>query len=66
MSGRSGKHGADERRVWRKVHLMIEADSHEVRAVEMTDHWHGDGDIDQPPRGAPGEILVEPGRGGRG
>ncbi|MCR0984872.1 IS5 family transposase [Roseomonas populi] len=39
------KHGADKRRVWRKVHLVIDADSHEVRAVEMTDHWHGDGEI---------------------
>jgi hypothetical protein len=36
------KHGADKRRVWRRVHLVIDADSHEVRAVEMTDHRHGD------------------------
>ncbi len=36
------KHGADKRRVWRKVHLVIDADSHEVRAVEMTNHRHGD------------------------
>jgi hypothetical protein len=39
------KHEADKRRVWRKVHLVIDADSHEVRAVEMTDHRHGDGEI---------------------
>jgi hypothetical protein len=39
------KHGADKRRVWRKVHLVIDADSHEVRAVEMTDHRHGDGEV---------------------
>jgi len=39
------KHGADQRRVWRKVHLAIDADSHDVRAVEMTDHRHGDGEI---------------------
>ena len=39
------KHGADKRRVWRKVHLVIDAGSHEVRAVEMTDHRHGDGEI---------------------
>ena len=39
------KHGADKRRVWRKVHLAIDADSHEVRAVQMTDHRHGDGEI---------------------
>ena len=39
------KHGADKRRVWRKVHLAVDADSHEVRAVEMTDHRHGDGEI---------------------
>jgi hypothetical protein len=39
------KHGADKRRVWRKVHIVIDADSHEVRAVEMTDHRHGDSEI---------------------
>ena len=39
------KHGADKRRVWRKVHLVIDADSHEIRAVEMTDHRHGEGEI---------------------
>ncbi len=39
------KHGADQRRVWRKVHLAIDADSHDVRAVEMTDHRHGDSEI---------------------
>ncbi|ONH81254.1 IS5 family transposase [Roseomonas mucosa] len=39
------KHGADKRRVWRKVHLVIDADSHEIRAVEMTDHRHGDSEI---------------------
>jgi hypothetical protein len=39
------KHRADKRRVWRKVHLVIDADSHEVRAVEVTDHRHGDGEI---------------------
>jgi hypothetical protein len=39
------KHGTDNRRVWRKVHLAIDENSHEVRAVEMTDHRHGDGEI---------------------
>lgn len=39
------KHGTDKRRVWRKVHLAIDADSHEVRAVEVTDHRHGDSEI---------------------
>jgi hypothetical protein len=39
------RHGADRRRVWRKVHLAVDADNHEVRAVEMTDHRHGDGEI---------------------
>ena len=39
------RHGADRRRVWRKVHLAVGADSHEIRAVEMTDHRHGDGEI---------------------
>ena len=39
------KHGADKCRVWRKVHLVIDADNHEIRTVEMTDHRHGDGEI---------------------
>jgi hypothetical protein len=39
------KHGAGKRRVWRKVHLAVDADSHKVRAVETTDHRHGDGEI---------------------
>jgi hypothetical protein len=39
------KHGADKRRVWRKVHMIIGAESHEVRAVEMTDRRRGDGEI---------------------
>jgi hypothetical protein len=39
------RHGADRRRVGRKVHLAVDADNHEVRAVEMTDHRHGDGEI---------------------
>lgn len=39
------RHGADLRRVWRKVHLAVDAESHEIRAVEMTDHRHGDGEI---------------------
>jgi hypothetical protein len=48
------KHGADKRRAWRKVHLVIDADSHEVRAVEMTDHRHGDGEI------VPGLLAQSP------
>ena len=39
------KHGAGKRRVWRKVHLVIDTNSHEVRAVEMTGPRHGDGEI---------------------
>jgi hypothetical protein len=39
------RHGADRRRVWRKVHLAVDAESHEIRAVEMTDHRHGDAEI---------------------
>ncbi|MBP0496510.1 transposase [Roseomonas sp. SG15] len=39
------KHGADKRRAWRKVQLVLDAYSHEVWAVEMTDHRHGDGEI---------------------
>lgn len=39
------RHGADRRRIWRKVHLAIDAVGHEIRAVEMTDHRHGDGEV---------------------
>ena len=39
------EHGADKRRVWRKFHLGIDADSQAVKAAEMTDHRHGDGEI---------------------
>ena len=36
------KHGAEYRRSWRKVHLAIDAETLDVRAVEMTDHRQGD------------------------
>ncbi|WP_426960180.1 IS5 family transposase [Muricoccus radiodurans] len=39
------KHGTNKRRVWRKVCLVIGANSHEVGAVEVTDQRHGDGEI---------------------
>jgi hypothetical protein len=39
------RHGADRRRIWRKVHLAVDAVSQDIRAVEMTDHRHGDGEI---------------------
>ena len=39
------RHGADRRRIWRKVHLAVDAVRQDIRAVEMTDHRHGDGEI---------------------
>lgn len=39
------KHGAERRRVWRKVHLVVDVGSDEIRAVEMTDHRHGDAEV---------------------
>jgi hypothetical protein len=39
------RHGAEYRRVWRKVHLAVDAGTHEIRAVMMTDHRHGDGEV---------------------
>ncbi|MBB5696466.1 hypothetical protein FHS87_004537 [Roseomonas pecuniae] len=39
------RHGADQRRVWRKVHLALDAEGHEIRAAEMRDHRHGDAEI---------------------
>ena len=39
------KHGADYRRQWRKVHLGIDADTLEIRAIEVTDNATGDAPI---------------------
>jgi len=36
------KHGVEQRRQWRKVHLAIDADTFEIRAVEVTDNSIGD------------------------
>lgn len=36
------KHGADYRRQWRKVHLGIDAQTLEIRAIEVTDSSTGD------------------------
>ena len=36
------KHGADYRRQWRKVHLVIDAQTLEIRAIEVTDNRIGD------------------------
>lgn len=39
------KHGANRRRQWRKIHIGIDADTLEVRAVEMTSHRIGDAPV---------------------
>lgn len=36
------KHGADYRRQWRKVHLGIDAETMEIRAIEVTSNGVGD------------------------
>ena len=36
------KHGAEYRRQWRKVHLSIDAQTLEIRAIEVTDNSVGD------------------------
>jgi len=36
------KHGAEYRRQWRKVHLGIDAETLEIRAIEVTDNGVGD------------------------
>ena len=36
------KHGASRRRQWRKIHIGVDADTLEVRAVEMTSNRIGD------------------------
>ncbi len=40
--GQLRKHGASRRRQWRKIHIGVEADTREVRAVEMTSNRIGD------------------------
>ena len=42
MNGRILKHGADYRRQWRKVHLGVDAQTLEIRAIEVTDNAIGD------------------------
>jgi hypothetical protein len=39
------KHGAEYRRQWRKVHLGIDAQTLEIRAIEVTDNAIGDAPI---------------------
>jgi len=39
------KHGANRRRQWRKTHIGINADTLEVRAVEMTSNHIGDAPV---------------------
>jgi hypothetical protein len=39
------KHGADYRRQWRKVHLGIDAETFQIRAVLVTDNSIGDAPI---------------------
>jgi hypothetical protein len=36
------KHGAHYRRQWRKLHFGIDADTLEIRAIEVTDNVTGD------------------------
>lgn len=42
MNERILKHGADYRRQWRKVHLGVDAQTLEIRAIEVTDNAIGD------------------------
>ena len=37
------KHGSEHRRIWRKIHLGIDSETHEIVAVEVTDNRHSDG-----------------------
>ncbi len=39
------KHGADYRRQWRKVHLAIDAETLEIRAIEVTSNRVGDAQV---------------------
>nr|WP_198245141.1 IS5 family transposase [methane-oxidizing endosymbiont of Gigantopelta aegis] len=39
------KHGASKRRTWRKLHIMVDAQTQEVVAVEMTANFVGDSEV---------------------
>ncbi|HMR03824.1 MAG TPA: IS5 family transposase [Candidatus Competibacter phosphatis] len=39
------QHGASRRRTWRKLHLAVDADSHEVVAAELTAAFVGDAEV---------------------
>jgi DDE family transposase len=60
------RRGADRRRAWREVRLALDADGHEIRAVEMTDHRHGGGEIlpDLPAQVPEGEEIASLGGDG--
>ena len=45
FSRRTRKHGGAKRRVWRKVHLAIDEQTLEIRAVEVTSSDIGDAPI---------------------
>jgi hypothetical protein len=57
------KHGAEYRREWRKVHLGIDAQTLEIRAVEVTSNTIGDAPMlpgrDRPARGAGGDSSAQ-------
>ena len=55
------KHGAEYRRQWRKVHLGIDAQTLEIRAIEVTDNSVGDAPISA--RGA--QAVIPPRRNAR-
>ena len=35
-SGKLGKHGAEKRRVWRKLHLAVDPVTHDIVAAEVS------------------------------
>jgi hypothetical protein len=60
------KHGAAYRRQWRKVHLGIDAETLDIRAIEVTDNSMGDASLlepllDQIPDDEPIEAVIADG-----
>lgn len=39
------QHGVDQRRTWRKLHLAVDAENHEVIAAELTAAFVGDAPV---------------------
>lgn len=45
MNGSHAKHGGSKRRIWRKIHIAVDEQTLEIRAVEVTSGAIGDATV---------------------